>query len=341
MALSAPANVRAPSRVGPLLGRAARSRELTLAAVVVVLTAIVAALAPNFLSSTNVVSVTALAAIVAIAAVGESFVIITKNIDLSVESTMGLVAFVVAMVLRGQNVPVPAAWAIGIGLGIVLGMVNGLIITIFRVPSIVATLGTLSIYRGLTYIVANDKEINTTDLPVGYTNAASQTVLGIPYFVILAVIVVIIAAVALKYTVLGRWLYAVGSNADAAATIGIRAQPTIFMAFGLSGMLAGVAGVLWGIEFGQLYASSASGESLAVIAAVVVGGVSIAGGSGTVVGAAIGALFLGLINNALTVLSLPQEWLLVIYGVVILFAVATDAVVQVRTQRALARSRTR
>ena len=106
-------------------------------------------------------------------------------------------------------------------------------------------------------------------------------------------------------------------------------------------MLAGVAGVLWGIQFGQLYASSASGESLAVIAAVVVGGVSIAGGSGTVVGAAIGALFLGLINNALVVLNLPQEWLNVIYGAVILLAVATDALVQLRTQRAKARSRQR
>jgi len=106
-------------------------------------------------------------------------------------------------------------------------------------------------------------------------------------------------------------------------------------------MLAGVAGVLWGMEFGQLYASSASGQSLAIIAAVVVGGVSISGGSGTVVGAAIGALFLALINNALTVLLLPQESLQMIYGAVILFAVSTDALIQVRAQRAKARSRVR
>ena len=145
----------------------------------------------------------------------------------------------------------------------------------------------------------------------------------------------------LRYTVFGRQVYAVGSNAEAAATIGVRARSTVFLVFALSGMLAGVAGVLWGIEFGQLYASSASGESLAVIAAVVVGGVSISGGSGTVVGAAIGALFLGLINNALTVLNLPQEWLQVIYGAVILLAVVTDALVQMRTQRAKARSRIR
>jgi ribose/xylose/arabinose/galactoside ABC-type transport system permease subunit len=220
-------------------------------------------------------------------------------------------------------------------------MANGVVITVFRVPSIVATLGTLSIYRGLTYWVANGQEITISDLPTGYTDPASQTFFGVPLFVILAIAVVIVAGVVLRYTVLGRQVYAVGSNAEAAATVGVRARSTIFLVFALSGMLAGVAGVLWGIEFGQLYASSASGESLAVIAAVVVGGVSIAGGSGTVVGAAIGALFLGLINNALVVLNLPQEWLQVIYGAVILLAVATDALVQMRAQRAKARSRMR
>jgi rhamnose transport system permease protein len=331
----------ARSRAGALIGGFARSRELTLVAVLLVLAALVAIEAPNFLSSDNVISVTSLAAIIAIAAVGEALIILTKNIDLSVESTMGLVAFVVAVLLKQQNIPMPVAWALGIGLGLALGMVNGIIITVFRVPSIVATLGTLSIFRGLTYLVANGHEINANDLPAGYTNAASQTFFDIPLFVILAVAVVAVAGVALRYTVFGRQLYAVGSNAEAAATIGIRSRTTVFLAFALGGMLAGVAGVLWGIQFGQLYASSASGQSLAIIAAVVVGGVSIAGGSGTVMGAAIGALFLGLIANALNVLLLPQEWLQMIYGAVILFAVSTDAIIQRRTQLAKARSRIR
>lgn len=341
MALSVPANAHAPSGLGSLLGRLARSREATLAGVVVVLGLLVWLQAPSFLSSTNLISVTSLTAIVAIAAVGEALVIITKNIDLSVESTMGLVAFVVAVVLKDDNVPAAEAWAIGIGLGLALGMVNGIVITIFRVPSIVATLGTLSIYRGLTYLVANGREITNSDLPAGYTDPSSQTFFGVPLFVLLAIAVVIVAALALRYTVFGRAVYAVGSNEEAAATIGVRARSTVFLVFAVSGMLAGVAGVLWGIQFGQLYASSASGESLAVIAAVVVGGVSISGGSGTVIGAAIGALFLGLINNALVVLNLPQEWLNVIYGAVILLAVATDALIQVQALRARARSRQR
>jgi rhamnose transport system permease protein len=317
-----------------------RSRELTLAGVLVVLAALVALATPNFLLADNLIAVTALASIIAIAAVGEALIIMTKNIDLSFEATIGLVAFAVALELK-QQTPVPIAWAIGVGLGLVLGMANGVIVTVFKVPSIVATLGTLSVFRGLTYWIANGQEITASDLPLGYTNPASQTFLGLPLFVIAAIVIIAAAALVLRYTVFGRQFLAVGSNVEAAATIGIRSRLTIFLAFALGGMLAGVAGVLWGMEFGQLYASSASGQSLAIIAAVVVGGVSISGGSGTVVGAAIGALFLALINNALTVLLLPQESLQMIYGAVILFAVSTDALIQVRAQRAKARSRVR
>jgi rhamnose transport system permease protein len=341
VAHSAPAGVNQAGRVGPIIARIARSRELTLAGVLIVMSALVATRASNFLSASNLGPLTTLTAIIAIAAVGESLVIMTKNIDLSVEATIGLVAFVVAVVLKQNELPMPVAWAFGVGLGLALGLTNGIIVTVFKVPSIVATLGTLSLFRGLTYWVANGHEINTSDLPHGYTEPASQTFFGVPLFVLLAIAIIIVAAIALRYTVLGRHLYAVGSNAEAAATIGIRSRFTVFLAFGMCGMLCGVAGVLWGIQFGQLYASSATGQSLAIIAAVVVGGVSISGGSGTVVGAAIGALFLGLINNALTVLLLPQEWLQMIYGAVILFAVSTDALIQVRTQRAKARSRVR
>lgn len=329
------------NRAGIVIGGLARSRELTLAGVIVLLSVLVAARAPAFLSLDNLQSVTTLAAIIAIAAVGESLVILTKNIDLSVESMIGIVAFSVGLILKDQGLPMPMAWALGIGLGLVLGMSNGLIVVVFKVPSIVATLGTLSIFRGLCFFVANGKEINLNDLPDGYTNAASQNFFGIPLFVLIAVVVIAVVAVVLRSTVLGRLFYAVGSNAEAAATIGVRSRLTVFLAFSMCGMLSGIAGVLWGINYGALYATTASGQSLAVIAAVVVGGVSISGGSGTVIGATLGALFLGLIYNALNLLLLPQEWLQLIYGAVILLAVSADALIQVRTQRAKARSRIR
>jgi rhamnose transport system permease protein len=277
--------------------------------------------------------VTTLAAIIAIAAVGEAMVIITKNVDLSVESTIGLVACVVADVLRQKALPVPAAWLVGVGLGLALGMANGVIITLLRVPSLVATLGTLSIFRGLDFFVAGGHEVNLADLPAGYSDAATQAFFGVPLFVILAVVVVVAVALILRLTPFGRQLYAVGSNAEAATIIGIRSRLVIFGAFAGAGLLAGVAGVLWGIEFGTIYATSASGVALQIIAAVVVGGVTIAGGSGTVVGAALGALFLGLINNALLLLQMPQELLQVIYGAVILVAVSADAIIAQRERR--------
>ncbi len=333
--------LRSRPGLGSYLSGLARSRELTLAAVMILMCAVVGFQAPNFLDPRNLQNVTKDAAIIAIVAVGEALVIITKNIDLSVESTIGLVAYVVGDVLRTQHVPVAEAWLLGIALGLALGMLNGVVVAGFKVPSIVATLGTLSVYRGFDFFVANGREVNLVDLPAGYSNVATQNVFGVPVFAYLAVTVVVVVAVVLRYTVLGRQIYAVGSNAAAAAILGIRSRLTVFIAFSLCGLLAGVGGVLWGIDYGTIYATSGSGLALQVIAATVVGGVSISGGSGTVVGAALGALFLGLINNALLVLLLPQEWLQVIYGAVILFAVGTDAIIQRRAILARARGNVR
>jgi rhamnose transport system permease protein len=319
-------------RLRPVLGALGRSRELTLTGVMAVLAILVTVRAPNFLAPDNLNQVTVLAAIIAIAAVGEALVVITREVDLSVESTMGLIAFVVGAVLREHSTSVPEAWVMGLGLALVLGMLNGAIITIFRVPSIVVTLGTLNVYRGLVFFVANGTQISLSDLPAGYTNPATQTIFGVPLFVIIAALITILVAATLHSTRFGRQLYAVGSDREAATVMGIHSRWVIFVAFSLCGLLAGVAGVLWGVEFGTIYATSASGVVLQVIAAVVVGGVAISGGSGTVVGAAIGALFLGLINNALLLLNLPQELLQVIYGAVILIAVATDAFVRLRSR---------
>jgi rhamnose transport system permease protein len=325
-----PAGRSVAARVVSSVGR---SRELTLFGVMIVLSLIVTARAPQFLSPSNLDEVTTMAAIMAVAAVGESLTIITKNIDLSVESTIGLSAFVVADILSQHTLSVPEAWAAGIGLGLVLGMANGAVITLFRIPSIVVTLGTLSIFRGLAFFVAGGREMSLAQLPPGYSNPASQTFFGIPLFVLVAITVVAVVALLLRLTPFGRHLYAVGSNAEAASIIGIRSRVTIFLAFSLCGLLAGVAGVLWGIAFGTIYATSASGIVLQIVAAAVVGGVVVSGGSGTVIGAALGALFLGVINNALLLLLMPQELLQVIYGVVILLAITTGALMQRRERR--------
>lgn len=306
----------------------------------VVLGAFVAIQAPQFLSSGNLTQVTVLASIIAIAAVGQALVVITRNVDLSVESTMGLVAFVVADLLAQRLVETPVAMVLGVLLGLALGMINGFVVAVLRVPSIVATLGTLSVYRGFVLLIAGGKQVTLTDLPEGYTDAARASVAGLPLFLVIAFAIVVVTAVVLRQTRFGRQVYAVGSNPEAASILGIRAGAITFIVFSICGLLAGVAGVLWGIEFGTINATSATGVTLQVVAAVVVGGVNISGGSGTVVGASLGALFLAFISNALVLLRLSQFWLLAIYGLVILIAVTLDAALLRRLQRSSKRTRT-
>lgn len=326
---------RTTTTVGRVLGGAARQRELSLVIILLLMVAFVATQAPQVVSQANLTDVLVLASIIAVAAVGESIVVITRNVDLSVEATMGLVAFAVAGVLANDALPIPLAIAFGIGLGLVLGMVNGLIVVVFHVPSIVATLGTLSIYRGIDFLIAGGKQVTATQLPPEYLDLARATVVGIPLFVVIAVVIALVFAVILRWTTFGRSVYATGSNPEGAAVLGIRAGLVVFVAFSICGLLGGVAGVMWGILFGTINATSATGVTLQVIAAVVVGGVNIFGGSGTVIGAALGALFLTFIGNALILLRLSQFWLQALSGLVILVAVTLDAVLVRRFQRSV------
>ncbi len=323
------------------LSSLARQRELSLVAIMFALGGLVTLTAPQFLTGANLSQVSALAAVIAVAAVGEAIVVITRNIDLSVEATIGLVAYSVARVLELKALDPAAAIAMGLGLGLVLGMVNGVVVTVFRVPAIVATLGTLSIFRGLDYLVAGSHQVPLAGLPAGFTDPARDSVLGIPIFVLVAVVVVAIGSVILRLTPFGRQVYAVGSNPEAADVLGIPSRRIVFIAFSACGLLAGVAGVMWVMQFGTINGTSATGVVLAVVAAVVVGGVNIFGGSGTLAGAALGALFLGFIANALILVGLSQFWLQAIYGLVILIAVSADAIIVRRLKRASTRRSTR
>ena len=328
----------APSRTpGRLVATIARQRELSMLAILVVLGAAVSLKAPQFLTISNVSQVAVLASVTAVAALGEALVILTRNVDLSVEATIGIVAYVVAVTLESHTFGAPVAIVLGIALGLVLGMVNGILIAFLRVPSIVATLGTLSVFRGIDYFIAGSHQVPLAGLPDGFTDPARSDVLGIPVFVLVTVVLVVIGTIILRSTRFGRQIYAVGSNPEAAAILGIPSRRVVFTAFTLCGALAGVAGVMWVMEFGTINGTAATGAVLAIVAATVVGGVNIFGGSGSLAGAALGALFLGFVANALPLVGLNQFYLQAIYGVVILAAVAADAVILRRLQR----SRTR
>jgi rhamnose transport system permease protein len=332
------ATARPPSK---WLSTLAQQRELSLVAIMFALGGLVTLTAPQFLTGANLSQVASLAAVIAVAAIGEAIVVITRNIDLSVEATIGLVAYSVANALELNALDPIGAVAMGLGLGLVLGMINGVVVTVFKVPAIVATLGTLSIFRGVDYLVAGSHQVPLAGLPAGFTDAARDSILGIPIFVVVAVVVVAIGSVILRYTRFGRQVYAVGSNPEAAAILGIPSRLVVFIAFSACGLLAGLAGVMWVMQFGTINGTSATGAVLAIVAAVVVGGVNIFGGSGTLAGAALGALFLGFIANALILVGLSQFWLQAIYGLVILVAVSADAVIVRRLKRATVRHSTR
>lgn len=333
----APATVRPARNRGHWLAAVARQRELSLVAIMFVLGGLVTLTAPQFLTSSNLSQVAVLASITAVAAVGEALVVITRNVDLSVEAMIGLVAYCVASLLERQALGAPAAIAFGLVLGLMLGMINGVVVTLFRVPAIVATLGTLSVFRGVDYLIAGSHQVPLAGLPSGFTDPARNAAFGIPIFVIVAVVIVAIGSLALRSTRFGRQAYAVGSNPEAAAILGIPSRLVVFTAFSLCGLLSGVAGVMWVMEFGTINGTSATGVVLAVVAAVVVGGVNIFGGSGTLAGSALGALFLGFIANALILVGLSQFWLQAIYGLVILVAVSADAIIVRRMKQATMR----
>jgi rhamnose transport system permease protein len=225
----------------------------------------------------------------------------------------------------------------------VLGVVNGLIVSFGRVPSIVATLGTLYVYRGLVFIFSANttSQVNASDVPASYLALATTQILGVPALILIAAVIAIIVGYYLHSSQSGRQLYAVGSNPDAANMIGIRANRLVFGAFAASGLLAGLAGVLWGARFATVDATAATGLEFQVIAAVVVGGVNIFGGSGTIVGAVLGAIVLGTLQNALNILNISQFWLQAIYGAAIILAVVLDAFITRWVQRAMLARRKR
>lgn len=323
-----PARQRNDVRQARLPALVSRVRELGLLAVLLCIIIVVGIQAPRFLSLDNFTQILLSVAIIAIVAVGETLVILARNVDLSVGSMVGVTAFVTAYFFKElPQINLLLGILLGCGLGLLLGVINGWIVSYGRVPSIVATLGTLYVYRGLVFVIASNttSQVNASDVPTDYLALATTQILGIPALILIAAVIAIIVGYFLHASRSGRQLYAVGSNPDAADMIGIRSQRLIFWAFAASGLLCGLAGVLWGARYATVDATNATGLELQVIAAVVVGGVNIFGGSGTIFGAVLGAIVLGTLQNALNILNISQFWLQAIYGAAIIGAVVLDA----------------
>jgi rhamnose transport system permease protein len=339
--------------------RPTQIREIILILVIVGLVIFFATQVENYLTGRTFSRITTTLPIVAIIAVGQVLVVLTRNIDLSVGSQVGLVALTLGTIMRDLgNAPgfIQDAFmllgpvllvAIGVFLGIVMGAINGAIVAYGRVPSIVVTLATLAIYRVVIIEVAEARTITTRGFPDWLVDFAGVNLVTVGDFDIRLVFVVTLAVVAagqllLRYLPYGRRLYAIGSNPDAAHTAGLPMQRDVFWAFVGCGALAGLAGFVFLARFGNVTVIAGQGLELEVVAAVVVGGVNIFGGSGSMIGAFLGAVLIAVLEQSLTrwigISDFMRDFLL---GVLILAAVASDKIVLGRLQGAWVRVRRR
>ncbi len=301
-----------------------KSREALLALAILALIALIATRFPAFVAPRNLAGVFNDTSPLIILAIGQMIVILTKCIDLSVAATLALCGMVAAM-LNGAGVPLPLILLAAILLGAALGAVNGLLVWKVDIPPIVVTLGTMTIYRGIIFLISEGKWINAHQMTAGFKDLPRTEILGLHVMSWIAIAVIAGGAVLLGRTALGRSFFAVGGNPHAAVYTGIDVGRTQCIAFILSGALAGLTGYLWVARYAVAYVDIAGGFELDVVAACVIGGIAIAGGAGSVLGCVLGALFLGVIKNALPVVGISPFWQLAISGSAIILAVAFNA----------------
>ena len=321
-----------------LTERVFRVRESGIIAVWIVFVAITVSIEPRFASQQEAQFILANTTIFALLALGQTMVIVSRNVDLSIGSVVGLSAYVSANLFGTvHGMPIVVVFLVGLGIGLAVGVANGLMVAIGRVPSLVVTLATLYIVRGLDILIVGGNEVVAQTLPNAFIQIPRAGVYGVPYLAIVIAAVIGVGAYYLRSYRSGRELYAIGSNPEAARLAGIAVGRRVFTAFAVSGAIAGVAGVLWAAQYQTVDSNAGTGYELTVIASVVVGGVAIFGGSGSAVGAAIGALLLQTINSALYVLGISPFWDQAIAGAMLLAAITLDRVISLRLTAALRR----
>ena len=278
--------------------------------------------------------------ILVLVAVGQAFVIITRNVDLSVGSVMGLSAYLTGrLFIDVPGIPIPVVVVLAVLFGAVLGLINGALVAFARVPAMVITLGTLYAYRGINVMWAGSSRVNASDMPREFLALGTGQILWIPVLSIVAVVVLAAAAWYMRNTRGGREYYAIGSDPAAAELYGLAVTRRVLTAFILSGALAGLAGVFYAARYGSVSSQAGAGWELDAVGAAVIGGVAITGGVGTVWGAAIGAVLLMTINRALPILGIPDFWQRAVVGVLIIGAIVLDRWLAVRQRQRLIEAR--
>ena len=301
-------------------------RELVLGGIVAVTVAVVTVRAPVFLSAGSLDTLVTDGGILAMMALVQMLALLTGGIDLSIPANMALTGMITALLSRAHpDMPVVATLATSLGLGLLLGCVNGVLIAFVRMPPIVVTLGTMSLYRGAVFLVSGGAWVNAHELGPAYLEFPTARLLGLTHIVWIALAVIVAATVFLNHTRTGRKLHALGGNRAAARYVGIDEARILMLVYSVTGLVSGLAGYLWVARYAVAYTETALGFELQTVAACVIGGVSTAGGKGRVLGCLLGALFLVVIFNSLPLIDVSPFFQMAISGAAILVAVVVNS----------------
>jgi rhamnose transport system permease protein len=304
----------------------ARHREIWLLAAIAALIALISIRFPGFARPGNLATVFNDTSILIILALGQMAVILTRSIDLSMASNLAFTGMVVAMTNAAfPAIPIPLLIVMAMTVGAALGALNGFLVWKLYIPAIVVTLGTLTIYRGATFVVSGGAWVNADQMSPAFISFQRVVFLGLPVLSWIALLVIALFYLLMTRTAAGRSIYAIGVNPTASVYAGIDVGRTKFFVFCLSGLVAGLCGYLWISRYVIASVEVANGYELNIIAACVIGGISIAGGIGSVAGTVLGALFLGIIATALPVINVSPFWQMAISGSAIILAVVLNA----------------
>jgi ribose transport system permease protein len=296
----------------------------------IVIVIVFSLLSPNFLQFGNIVGILLATAVNGVLALGVTFVIISGGIDLSIGTVMTLSAVMTGVLITNLGLPIPVGIAGGMATGALAGVANGILIARFKIPPFIATLGMLNVAKGLALVISGLKPIYFSDTP-SFNGAAMGSVVGavVPGFAVPNVVLVmfgaaVVASLVLSRTILGRYTFALGSNEEASRLSGVNVTAWKIAVYTVGGLFAGLAGVIIAARLNSAQPSLGLGYELDAIAAAVIGGTSLSGGEGTILGTVIGAFIISTLTNGLRILSVPQEWQTVVTGGIVIIAVYLD-----------------
>ena len=317
-----------------------KKREFSLFIFIIFTVILIGLRAPRFFQISNLYDILNDTSILIMVSMGQFIVIASGNggIDLSVASGMALTGMSVAILNQYyHNIPILIIVLIALAIGFILGSFNGILVSLAGIPPIITTLGTMSIYRGFVFVLSGGKWVSADEMTSAFRHLPRGTLFGITNIIFFALVITVVFYIFTKYTKTGREIYGMGGNRIAAQYVGINIKKISYLVYAVSGMIVGLAGLLWVSRYASAQNDTAMGFELQTVAACVIGGVGIMGGSGSAIGVLLGAIFLGIVNNALPIINLSPFYQMAIQGFVILTAIIVNTLVGKRTQMSLFR----